>query len=316
MTARPADAVRAALRRLIDQYGADLVRDRARLAGLLRDECGEHRREINLLLDALDERVVDTLRSPSQVLLLVTIPNCARRLHEARGTEARAARWAVETWAHALGLLPQGAAEKDGAQEDGEGGGSAEEGGAGRGTKRPGSGAAARWAAIGAVALVGGYAVWHGLQPSVPAPPASPAPTTPAPPAPTPSAPQAKSAPPAAVPAVPPSPPAPVVAGAIDPRLVGTWQATVTNAHGHWTFLFRPEAGGAFRTRISGPAPMPDDVGVLAARDGRWTVQRPNGNNDAGTYRFLDADTVTFTGKGGTLRYERVGAAASKSPQR
>jgi hypothetical protein len=312
MTARPADAVRAALRRLIDQYGADLVRDRARLAGLLRDECGQHRREINLLLDALDERVVDRLRSPSQVLLLVTIPDCARRLHEARGTEARAAKWAVETWAHALGLLPEGGAGRD--EEEDEGG---DDGGS-KGTKRPQPSAAARWAVIGAVALVGGYAVWHGLQPAAPVAPPSPAPVAPPSTAPVPPSSPAPVAPPTAAPAVPPPSPAPppAASAAIDPRLVGTWRTTLTNVHGQWTFLFRPEANGAFRTQITGPAPLPDDVGVLAARDGRWTVQRPNGNNDAGTYTFLDPDTVSFTGKGGTLRYERVSAAASKSPRR
>lgn len=302
------DRVRATLRRLIEEYGPDLIRDRARLAGLLRDECGEAKREINLVLDALDEHVVDTLRSPSQVLLLVTIPSCAKRLHEARGTEASAALWAVQTWAHALGLA-------DGAERPGDQAAANEM----REQKAPhrvpapppaetvvqvvarnfaSLGAAKnrpRLALLFAAVLAVGYLGW-------PSGPGSPSPPEPAP-----SPPQ-----PAPLPAPQPTPsprpaPAPPAAGSqVDRRLLGTWRTYLTNEHGRWTFEFTPQPDGSYRTRIRGRFPVPDDIGRIRALDGKWDARRGNGSVEDGTYTFINDNKVVFKGYVEPVTWERV----------
>jgi len=98
------DAARTVLRKLIEEFGVALARDPHRLGALLRDECGECKREINVLLDAAEEEVVDALRSPAQGSLEITLRVLAKRLHESRGTDEAAALWGVNAWAHALGL--------------------------------------------------------------------------------------------------------------------------------------------------------------------------------------------------------------------
>lgn len=295
------DRVRTTLRRLIEEYGPDLIRDRARLAGLLRDECGEAKREINLVLDALDEHVVDTLRSPSQVLLLVTIPSCAKRLHDARGTEASAALWAVQTWAHALGLA-------DGEERPGDQ--AANETGDQKAPHRVPAPPPAdtvvrvvtrsltvlgapknrpRIALLFAAVLAVGYLGW-------PSTPPSPSPPEPAP------------SPPQPAPSPRPAPPAPpTAAGAqVDRRLLGSWRTHMTNEHGRWTFEFTPQPDGSYRTRIRGRFAVPDDIGRIRALDGKWNARRGNGSVEDGTYTFINDNTVVFKGYVEPVTWERI----------
>lgn len=97
------DNARITLRKLLEQFGPDLVRDPHRLGALLRDECGEYKREISVILLAIEEEVPDALRGAGGGLA-VTIPRLAKGLQEVRAIDENAARWAVDTWAHALGL--------------------------------------------------------------------------------------------------------------------------------------------------------------------------------------------------------------------
>lgn len=296
------NAVRDALRRLVERYGPDLVGDRVRLAGLLRDECPEHRREVNLLLDALDEHVVDTLRSPSQVLLLVTIPNCARRLHEARGTEATAAQWAVESWAHALGLLdslgkPTGDPTGDSPGETHEGERAACTDNAAKGDQLRaralgGLRNRAPWIAASALSVLATYLGWQVMrQGSVPVRD----PTT------------IGQRPPTTPPSAPHEGPPPVAReAAVEPRLIGSWRTHFTNQHGRWTFVFTPQPDGRYRTTTSGPFPWPDDVGTIEARDGRWQARKGNGEREGGTYEFRNERTVVFKGHGPAVTWERI----------
>jgi len=108
------DNARFTLRRLLERFGPDLVRDPHRLGALLRDECGEYKREISVIMLALEEEVVDALRAAGGGLG-VTIPRLAKELHETRALDENAARWAVDTWAHALGLAA--AADDDATNE-------------------------------------------------------------------------------------------------------------------------------------------------------------------------------------------------------
>ncbi|MCU0520888.1 MAG: WD40 repeat domain-containing protein [Anaerolineae bacterium] len=99
------DVPRRTLRHIHEQYGPDVCRDPRRCEGLLRDFCGEYRREIFVLISALQAGVADDLRTMSaQLPLSVVIPRLASELHETTAVSEDAARWAVSTWAEALDL--------------------------------------------------------------------------------------------------------------------------------------------------------------------------------------------------------------------
>ena len=99
------DRPRTVLRDLIAARGPQLARERGRLGGLLRDECGEAKREINVLLDAIDEHIVDDLMAGSDEPIDALVPRLAQRFSRHRGTAPAAALWAVISWAYALGQL-------------------------------------------------------------------------------------------------------------------------------------------------------------------------------------------------------------------
>ena len=98
--------VGAALKLLVDQYGATLMGEPGRLRGLLQDECPRAKREISVLLQALEERVPqDLLRVQSGEPIRSLAPRLARRLGEEKAMSADASHWAVQTWAQGLGLV-------------------------------------------------------------------------------------------------------------------------------------------------------------------------------------------------------------------
>ena len=99
------DFPRQKLREIIALYGRTIIEDRRRLEALLADLCGEHKREINVLIGALKERVPDDLLNASaQVPLPVLLIQLSRRLQDNLGLTDEAARWAIESWAIALGV--------------------------------------------------------------------------------------------------------------------------------------------------------------------------------------------------------------------
>ena len=99
------DAPRQTLRELIARHGQSLCSDARRCEGLLRDHCGEHRREVNLLVSALRERVpLDLLAAQGSVPRGLLLTRLARRLEDQMSVTAEAARWAVDSWALALGV--------------------------------------------------------------------------------------------------------------------------------------------------------------------------------------------------------------------
>ena len=76
------------------------------LRGHLMDYCrGGNRREFNLLVRACHSRVPQGLRAPSSSVLQVDrIADLARRMVDDHGMADEHARWAVRTWALALGV--------------------------------------------------------------------------------------------------------------------------------------------------------------------------------------------------------------------
>jgi parallel beta-helix repeat protein len=100
------DLVRQTLSDLIERHGTGLVNEPRRCEGLLRDYCGTHRREIFVLVTALEEGVgADLLGSRGRAPTTLLLGQLADRLHDNRALDEAAARWAVESWAVALGVI-------------------------------------------------------------------------------------------------------------------------------------------------------------------------------------------------------------------
>jgi hypothetical protein len=100
------DVPRQKLCEIIIQYGYSVCEDPTRLEGLLRDFCGQFRSEISVLISALKERVpADLLSSQNSVPQEVLLPRLTNRLQDNLGLTEDAARWAVDSWALALGII-------------------------------------------------------------------------------------------------------------------------------------------------------------------------------------------------------------------
>ena len=100
------DLPRQKLCELIAKYGESLCDEPLRCEGLLRDLCGQYRLEVNVLIDAIKERITTDLRSSSDsVPLEVTLARLTKRFQDHRGATSETARWVVESWALALGKI-------------------------------------------------------------------------------------------------------------------------------------------------------------------------------------------------------------------
>ena len=98
------DDARETLRELVALHGESMLEDPARCRALLLDHC-EGRLEVSLLTMALEEDIPRLLRNnddgtPTAGLL----DRLSRRLEAARGLAPASARWAVESWAVAVGV--------------------------------------------------------------------------------------------------------------------------------------------------------------------------------------------------------------------
>jgi hypothetical protein len=103
------DLAREKLCELVSTYGPGLCDDVRRCEGLLRDACGEHKREVFALVTALRERVpADLLAKQSESPWEVLLARLAGRLQSNVALIDHAARWAVESWALALGVAAVG----------------------------------------------------------------------------------------------------------------------------------------------------------------------------------------------------------------
>ena len=99
------DLPRQKLRELITQYGRSLCDDPRRCEALLKDYCGQHKREIFVLVNALKSRVAeDLIKTSAGVPLALVMGRLNQRLEDELGLAENAARWAVESWAWALGV--------------------------------------------------------------------------------------------------------------------------------------------------------------------------------------------------------------------
>src|SRR4051812_3690580 len=86
------------------------VAEDARLCkGLLNDALrNEHRKEVNVLVHAIEAQVVSDLQHFNRsVPLVAVIARLVQKLRDEKGTGEMEARWAVETWALALGVIAE-----------------------------------------------------------------------------------------------------------------------------------------------------------------------------------------------------------------
>lgn len=102
------DLPRQKLRELIVEYGRSLCDDPRRCEALLKDYCGQYKREIFVLVSALKNRVADDLlKTSASVPQSILLTRLHKRLEDELAMTAEAAHWAVETWALALGFITQ-----------------------------------------------------------------------------------------------------------------------------------------------------------------------------------------------------------------
>lgn len=100
------DQPRQKLQEIIARHGRSVIRDARRCEGLLRDYAGRHRREVSVLVSALEEHVPeDLLGAPAGAPRAALLKRLARRLSDNRALSEPAAAWSVNSWALALGLI-------------------------------------------------------------------------------------------------------------------------------------------------------------------------------------------------------------------
>lgn len=99
---------RQTLRQILVKHGKEICSDARRCESLLNDLCGSYRREINVLVAAIEERVpLDLLAGNRSMPLELLLTRIEKRLEEQTALTAEAARWAVESWALALEIATE-----------------------------------------------------------------------------------------------------------------------------------------------------------------------------------------------------------------
>ena len=102
------DLPRYKLREIISRYGRSLCDDPLRCEGLLKDFCGQNRLEIFALTQALRDGIPNQLlTSSAQLPFDVLVSRFSKQLQDRCGMNSSLARWAVESWALALGLISE-----------------------------------------------------------------------------------------------------------------------------------------------------------------------------------------------------------------
>src|ERR1700761_6425618 len=101
---------REVLIEIVSKYGEPLLASPLRTEGLLKDYCGEFRREIFVLVSCLRVGVVEQVRRQGGPSVKLVCARLALKLEQNLAISIDVAKWAVESWAIALGLLAPEAA--------------------------------------------------------------------------------------------------------------------------------------------------------------------------------------------------------------
>ncbi len=98
------DKVCQELKKLVTTYGSDEISTNIRKTeGLLRDFCGEHKREIAVLIRSMEQRIPEEINTKGDSIDQFQFSRLVKKLHDNEGTSEEYAKWAVESWAVALG---------------------------------------------------------------------------------------------------------------------------------------------------------------------------------------------------------------------
>ena len=98
------DAILAAVGDVRGRFGNEILRDRRRLSGLLNDIVPEQRREIRLLMTALDDGIPADLERARADQIGLEVQRLTGRLVQDHALREDSARWSVDTWAKILGI--------------------------------------------------------------------------------------------------------------------------------------------------------------------------------------------------------------------
>jgi ankyrin repeat protein len=94
------------LQNIINQYGNDVCSNPAKLRALLKDFYPNKNQEINLLVTASEGRIPADLTCISKnIPVQFSLERLIKRLEDNYGLSRLTAKWAVETWAIALGVI-------------------------------------------------------------------------------------------------------------------------------------------------------------------------------------------------------------------
>ena len=90
---------------MVARYGEPLLSSPLRCDGLLKDYCGEYRREIFVLTSCLRVGLVEQMRRQSGPSIKLICARLALKLEQNLAISSDVAKWGVESWAVALGLM-------------------------------------------------------------------------------------------------------------------------------------------------------------------------------------------------------------------
>ena len=102
------------LKTLIEQYGTALYDDPKRCRALLMDYCGDYKKEVHVLVSALENGIPGELLSSQNVPYEVIKTRMVKKLCDDIALAEQAAGWSIDTWAFALKIkdeLPDSAGE-------------------------------------------------------------------------------------------------------------------------------------------------------------------------------------------------------------
>ncbi|HNS76179.1 formylglycine-generating enzyme family protein [Mesotoga prima] len=101
------DLLREQLIRIVQEYGADILKDPGKVKGLLKDFCPEEPRgKIFAITQCLREGIHrELIDSSKRKTIRIELSRLIRKIHDNFGLKEDISRWAVETIALALGII-------------------------------------------------------------------------------------------------------------------------------------------------------------------------------------------------------------------
>ena len=98
------EKIREELRKIIKIHGEEICNDSKKCKAFLADLCSNQKREINILLSAVQERIPYELTRNTSVSFELLRPRLVKTLEESTGLSEENSAWAIDTWAFALGF--------------------------------------------------------------------------------------------------------------------------------------------------------------------------------------------------------------------